>query len=274
MITDQQYENPCGRGFEFLTGDLSWHLYGGAWVRKAAYKLYHVVRFTNMRDAVGEDSVMVELLEFDLLVLTDDKLREIMTWCYGDDVTSEYPEDLDYAAVEALLSYGWYGMLHHSVTPHSPDISNKDLESISYREVKEEARLSRSLTRKENLGEWQDHLKERANQIGSTVLDFINGVIDAGLQRYHMRENGILVCSDSPLPGYVMETVKYTDGMTKAIEASHDPLAFQIGLSGAIIGLPLDRDTETRKNYADEYLRGYREGLKFVETYRGTKRGE
>jgi hypothetical protein len=241
--------------FKWLTGDVSWDIYGGKWWRKVGHRRYHVMELRNWEEDCGSDAeggptYHVSLSEIDMLAQTDESLAQGMNSCGWDaDDLAEMCKGLrhpDLVMVECLHGYG------HRSPLWDADGNNFTLlmrecraQSLALDDPKlHEAAMSRPF-----------------NALGSTVREMGQGDVFSGLDRsvraddpkakivakmYGVPEPVIRAhVGSEPQRGYVVPT-----------NGSPDPLAYAAGHMDARAGRGM---AEPREDLAREYLRGYRE---------------
>lgn len=209
---------------------VSWQKYLDGYYRLVAPRRYHVVRITDMDDAVGRDNAGRPKWATELFEVNLDSVPE-------GEVISEHDASLvagsgsaDACILESAVGYGAYAPLG--------DFSGGNRRALA----REARRLSRELTDNEDV--WVARLNRPVNALGSTALEFARGDFDSALARGLERGDrhaGVMA--------------KIAGKRLAAPAPSDDPLAFMVGYADGKAGE--ERADPGDDALAPEYVRGY-----------------
>lgn len=226
---------------------------GGKYLRRVGTDRYHVLEWLDMDDACGRDNegqprYCVELSEVDLLEIPDATRQSALESC-GWEGMPDSPE----ALAECLHSYG----------------AKAPLGSWSTGNLRKGMAKGRALSAElDDPAEHARAMDRSVNRLGSTAREFLQGdfrsAIERGVRsgdataktmakRYGATDAAIAQAeAEGPRPCCVTVQVRRLD--------SDDPLAYAAGLATGLAGSGCG-DGSDRSELADEYVRGYRDGV-------------
>lgn len=159
------------RGFQWLTGDVSWLEYGAKWVREipgSNGQRYHVLSFDNWAEYEREPELkyMVDLSEIDLENISDETKASAMECC---DVSIGETHANPLVMVECLHSYGAKAPLY--------DESGNNAGKL----IRAAKRCSYEITASSEA--YEQAMTKPVNKLGSTAREFMAGDIDSAIGR-------------------------------------------------------------------------------------------
>lgn len=172
-------------GFKWLTGDMSWEDYGGAWFKAIpGTRNYFVIRYENGHEHDKElPRHMVEVKSVDVGAMGDERANQILSSCgfkiVGDEIVSDSGDVLalrsdvatwDHIIVDAALGYGACAPLDD----YSGDTGMRQLVRAACRSAV--AMMNDAVLLKAALD-------RPVNAIGSTAAEYAAGDITSALSR-------------------------------------------------------------------------------------------
>lgn len=227
---------------------------GGKYLRRVGTDRYHVLEWIDMDDACGSDNAgqpryVVELSEIDLVEIPDAARQSAIESCGWTDMP-DTPEVL----VECLHGYGCAAPLGSWATGNLR------------RGLRDGRARSAEL---DDPWEREAAMRRPVNAIGSTAREFMQGDLHSAIDRGVRAGNPnakltarIYGASDEAIEAVETEGPRGAVCLTVNLRKldSDDPIAYAAGLTAGIAGNGCG-DGADRKDLADEYVRGYRDGV-------------
>ena len=164
------------RGFQWLTGDVSWLEYGAKWVREipgSNGQRYHVLSFDNWSEYEREPELkyMVDLSEIDLASIPEETKASALESCgWEPPGVDEIPEaQRRLMLVEALHGYGAKAPLF--------DVSGNNAGKL----IRAAKACSYEVTA--SCEAYEQAMAKPVNKLGSTAREFMTGDIDSAIGR-------------------------------------------------------------------------------------------